>query len=129
MDKLSERREEFRVRFKRALEAKGLRAVDVCERTGIPKGAISYYLAGKSQPKQDRLYEIARAIDVSEAWLLGFNVPMDRTPEQKKNDDLVKVIAQLRSDPEFFDVVSLLAELPAEQYASVKGIISALAQK
>lgn len=124
-----ERREDFKVRLAAALSLRGLRAADLCERTGIPKGAVSYYLSGKSKPKSDRLYEIARALSVSEAWLLGFDVPMERSAEQKKNDDLVRVIAKLRKDPEFFEVVSLFAELPADQYASVKGIISALAQK
>jgi hypothetical protein len=54
---------------------------------------------------------------------------MTRSPEQKKNDDLVKVIAQLRKDPDFFEVVSQLADLPAEQYASVKTLLAALGQK
>lgn len=129
MEVSSERLEDFKVRLAAALSLRGLRAADLCERTGIPKGAVSYYLSGKSKPKSDRLYEIARALSVSEAWLLGYDVPMERSAEQKKNDDLVRVIAKLRKDPEFFEVVSLFAELPADQYASVKGIISALAQK
>ena len=129
MEETTERRDEFRARLNKALTVKGLRAVDLCERTGIPKGAISYYLAGKSQPKADRLYEISKALDVSEAWLLGFDVPMERTAEQKKNDDIVRVVAQLRKDPDFLEIVTLLAELPPEQYSSLKSIILALAQK
>ena len=35
----------------------------------------------------------------------------------------------MRNDPEFFDVVSMLAELPADQYASIKQLISALGNK
>lgn len=129
MEETTERREEFRARLNKALTVKGLRAVDLCEQTGIPKGAVSYYLSGKSQPKADRLYEISKALDVSEAWLLGFDVPMERTAEQKKNDDIVRVVAQLRKDPDFLEIVTLLAELPPEQYSSLKSIILALAQK
>lgn len=129
MEETTERREEFRARLNKALAVKGLRAVDLCERTGIPKGAVSYYLSGKSQPKADRLYEISKALDISEAWLLGFDVPMERTAEQKKNDDIVRVVAQLRKDPDFLEIVTLLAELPPEQYSSLKSIILALAQK
>ena len=129
MEENTERREEFRTRLNNALTERGLRAVDLCERTGIPKGAISYYLSGKSQPKADRLYEISKALDVSEAWLLGYDVPMERTAEQKKNDDIVRVVAMLRKDPEFFEIVSLLGELPSEQYASIKSLILALAHK
>lgn len=122
-------KESISTRLQRAMDVRGMKAVELCRRTGIPKGTISYYLSGKSAPKSDRVSIISKALDISEAWLLGYDVPMTRSEEQKKNDDLVKVIAQLRADPEFFDLVALLADLPAEQYASVKGIISALAGK
>ena len=52
-----------------------------------------------------------------------------REAEQKKNDDIVRVVALLRKDPEFFEIVSLLGELPSEQYASIKSLILALAHK
>ena len=81
------------------------------------------------EPRQAAVIKLATALDVSEWWLYGYDVPQSRSPEQKKNDDLVKIIAQLRKDPEFLDVVSALAELPAEQYASLKSLISALGNK
>lgn len=116
-------------RLKEALEMKGIKAIELSRRTSIPKGAISYYLLGKSSPKGDRLYVMAQELNVSEAWLLGYDVPMNRTEEQKKNDNIVKIVAQMRKEDDFFDVVSMLAELPPEQYASVKSIISALVKK
>lgn len=120
---------EFRTRLREALTERGWKPAELSEKTGIPKSMVSYYLSGKSVPKADRLYKIAEILGVSEAWLLGYDVPKARTAEQKKNDDLVKVIAQLRSDPEFFEVVTQLAELPAEEYASIKALISALRNK
>lgn len=116
-------------RLNDALHLRNMRPVDLSEKTGIPKSMVSYYLAGKSIPKADRVYIIAEVLGVNEAWLMGYDVPQSRTPEQKKNDNLYKVIAQLRSDPEFFDVVSQLAELPASEYASIKHLISALVKK
>jgi transcriptional regulator with XRE-family HTH domain len=124
-----EAKADFKTRLKEAMTAKGLRSADIVEMTGIPKVTISYYLSGKTEPKSDRVYTLAKLLGVSEAWLLGYDVPKARTAEQKKNDDLVKVIAQLRSDPEFFEVVAQLAELPAEEYASIKSLISALRNK
>lgn len=120
---------EVKDRLKKALDLRGVKAVDLSRKTGIPKGAISYYLSGKSVPRAGRIYQIAAALDVSEAWLLGYDVPMARTEEQKKNDNLVQVIAQLRKDPEFYEVVNMLASLPASDYASIKQLISALANK
>ena len=124
-----ERVSEFKDRLRSALTIRNMKAIELSEKADVPKGAISYYLAGKSQPKADRLYKISIALNVSEAWLLGFDVPLERTAEQKKNDDLVKIIAQMRRDPKFFDIVSKLAELPAEQYDSLTTIISALGKK
>jgi repressor LexA len=62
---------EIKDRLRHALDMNNMKAVELSEKTGVPKGAISYYLSGKSKPKADRLYTIAKALDVSEAWLLG----------------------------------------------------------
>ena len=58
-------------RLKEALELRGMRQVDLAEKTGIGKSAISQYLSGKVLPKQDKLYSLAQALRVSEDWLLG----------------------------------------------------------
>ncbi len=116
-------------RLRIALAEANMRPIDLSEQTGIPKSMISYYLNGKTKPKSDRIYSISKVLGVSEAWLLGYDVPKNRTAEQKKNDDLVLVIAKLRKDPEFFEVVSMLASLPAAEYESVKGILNALGKK
>ena len=117
---------EFKDRLQQALDRKGWKAVDLVEATEIPKGAISYYLAGKSKPKADRLYIIAQVLNVSEAWLLGYNVPMSRTDDQKKNDQLAKLIVKLRTDEKFYNTVSALAELTESQYRGVEQLIAAL---
>lgn len=116
-------------RLKIAMGNKGLKQIDLVNITGLDRSQISCYISGKYEPKQHAINKLAVALDVSEMWLWGYDVPMERSETQKKNDDLVKVIAQLRKDPDFFEVVSLLAELPPEQYASVKTILSALANK
>lgn len=129
MENRKERQDELKNRLALALELRGVRAIDLSDKTGIPKGAISYYLAGKSQPKADRLYKISVALGVSEAWLLGFAVPMDRTEAQKKNDALAEVVVKLRSDADFYEVVSMLAQLPPAEYASIKQLLVALNNK
>lgn len=125
----TERVAKLQDRLKEALAIKGMKAIELSRRTDIPKGAISYYLLGKSSPKADRLNLISVALDVSEAWLLGYDVPMNRTSEQKKNDNIVKIVAQMRKESDFFDIVSLLADLPQDQYAIVKSMILALGKK
>ena len=127
--KQNERVARLQDRLKEALSIRGIKAIELSRRTDVPKGAISYYLLGKSSPKADRLHVISVALDVSEAWLLGYDVPMTRTAEQKKNDNIVKIVAQMRKENDFFDIVSMLAELPAEQYSIVKSMILALGNK
>ena len=39
---------------------------------------MSQYISGAFEPKQDRIFLIADALEVSEAWLMGFDVPMEK---------------------------------------------------
>lgn len=70
------------VRLKKALATRNMRQSDLCEKTSIPKSAISHYLSGSFVPKQDRAFIIAQALDVNPAWLMGYDVPMEKTEEQ-----------------------------------------------
>ena len=65
-------------RIKKALTIKGIKQSDLCRLTKIPKSALSQYISGAFEPKQDRIYLIAQALNVSEAWLMGLDVPMER---------------------------------------------------
>ena len=42
------------------------------------KSDISQYVAGKTEPSQHKLVALATALQVSEAWLMGFEVPRER---------------------------------------------------
>lgn len=116
-------------RLREAMQAANKKQADLARETGLDKSSISNYLSGKYEPKSKAIGLLGRALDVSEMWLWGYDVPKSRTPEQRKNDTLVSVVTKMRKDPEFFNVVSMLAELPADQYASIKQLISALGNK
>lgn len=113
-------------RLQEAMDARGFRAVDLVEQTGIPKGTLSYYLAGKTEPKSDRVYLLAQTLNVSEAWLLGYDVPMERTADQKKNDQLAQLVVKMRADSDFFNTVLALSELNEKKYQGVQQLITAL---
>lgn len=116
-------------RLREALQTSGKKQADLVRETGLDKGAVSSYLSGKYEPKQKAIGLMARALGVTEMWLCGYDIERERSDAQKNNDDLVDVVAKLRNDPEFFDVVRDLARLPQEEYASIKRIISALGDK
>lgn len=70
-------------RIREALSIRKMKQVDLCRITKIPKSAMSQYLSGAFEPKQDRIYMMAQALDVSEAWLMGLDVPMERQTPAK----------------------------------------------
>lgn len=121
-------REKLSVRLKEAMDIRGFRAVDLIDRTGIPKVTLSYYMSGKTEPKADRVYTLAKALDVSEAWLLGFDVPMYRTDEQKKNDALAEIVVRLRKDEKLYNLVVKLADADDDQLELIDKLVSGLAK-
>ena len=116
-------------RIQEAMADADKKAADIVEATGIPKSTMSRYLSGAYEPKSKAAYKIAQYLGVAEMWLLGYDVPRERTAVQKKNDAIVDVVTKLRSDPDFFEVVNSLAELSPAEYASIKQIISSLRRK
>ena len=50
------------------------------ERLGIKfqKSALSQYISGRNEPNQYKLTVLALALNVNEAWLMGYDVPMER---------------------------------------------------
>ena len=73
--------EKCSVRISKALSIRGMKQSELCEKTGIPKSAISQYISGSFEPKQDRLFIIAQALNVDPVWLMGFDVPMEKEKE------------------------------------------------
>ena len=72
-------------RLYEAMTIRGKKAVDLTRDLDIPKSAVSQYLSGKSQKMDsERLYAIAKYLNVDEPWLLGYDVPMKSDTETKK---------------------------------------------
>ena len=65
-------------RMKIALKKSNMKQVELSRLTGIDKGSISNYLYGRYEPKSDAINKMATALNVSEMWLWGYDVPMDR---------------------------------------------------
>ena len=115
-------------RLREAMQLAGKRQADIVRETGIDKGALSHYLKGRYEPKQDVVYKLAKALDVSEMWLWGYDCDRARTEEQKNNDALSDIIVRLRTDPEFFRAVVALSELEPSKLAVVVPMLSALVE-
>lgn len=98
-------------RIKEALQIRNLKQADLVEKTRISKGALSSYISGNYVPKQKNLYLIAKALDVSEAWLMGLDVPMERKSNPSSEQAFMEYLYSLgyriyRDDPEHKPIMS-----------------------
>jgi len=73
-------------RIKEALTLRNLKQADLVELTGIGKSSISTYISGAYEPKQKNIYKIAKALNVDESWLMGNDVPMERSNNNFNNN-------------------------------------------
>ena len=63
-------------RLKEAMYNVGKSQADLARETGISKATLSRYLSGQFEPKQIAVNKLAIALNVSEMWLWGCDVPM-----------------------------------------------------
>lgn len=92
----------FSNRLNDAMKFKNMKQVDLIKRTrdvmqelipnyegdGIDKTLLSKYINGVAKAKQDNIFILAKALDVSEVWLMGMDAPMERASEQLLNDNI-----------------------------------------
>lgn len=78
----------FANRLQQALNLNNMKPKDLVNKTGIDKSSVSSYLSGRYKANDDNLHAIAKALDVSEAWLLGYDVSFDGKKEAKPFDEL-----------------------------------------
>ncbi len=72
-------------RFSELMDYFKIKQIDIAQKTGIPKSAISMYTNGQRTPRQNRLTIIADTYGLNEAWLMGYDVPMFKDENEEKN--------------------------------------------
>lgn len=93
-------------RLKQIMDIKKMRQVDIlhaaepyCKRFDVKlnKNDLSQYVSGKTLPGQDKLTILGLALGVSEAWLMGYDVSMERsvTPTAETSDGRTKEYIEL----------------------------------
>lgn len=66
----------FTNRLRQALEFRNMSQSELSRLSGIGKSAISQYLSGEYEAKQENIYLMSKPLNVNPAWLMGFDVPM-----------------------------------------------------
>lgn len=92
-------------RLKLIMDAKQIRQIDIlnaakpfCQKYGVKleRNDLSQYVSGKVLPGQDKLTILGLALNVSEAWLMGFDVPMEReiapAAQEEGNERIAEVV-------------------------------------
>lgn len=112
-------------RLKQIMRERHLKQVDIvrlceplCKKYGerLERNDISQYVSGKTVPGQRKLSILGIALNVSEPWLMGYDVSPMRTPTDQTDDGRLK---------EFIDLFSKLSEEQQTMIiASIKGILS-----
>ncbi len=113
-------------RIAEALSIKGWKQVDLVERTGIAKASINAWVKQNWQPKQKSLMKMAQVLDVSEMWLAGYDVPMERPEAQKKTDELVQLISEIRKSEDLQHLFSSICNLTGDQRKTIETMVNEL---
>ena len=115
-------------RIAEALSIKGWKQVDLVERTGIPKASINAWVKQNWQPKQKSLMKMAQVLGVSEMWLAGYDVPMERPVAQVKNDELVRLINIIRKDNNLQRLFISICNLTDDQRKTIESMVNELSK-
>lgn len=95
------------MRLKEIMEKRGLKQIDIlnscrpyCKKYDVKlsKGLLSQYVNGSAAPGQDKLYILARALNVNEAWLMGYDIPP--LPSDMVDDINLEILSLLEAMPE-----------------------------
>lgn len=113
------KKENTAIRLKRIMSDRNLRQVDIlnltepyCKKYDVKmnKSDISQYCSGKTEPNQDKLFVLGIALNVNEAWLMGYDVPMTRA-EQISDEDIGNAFA----NNNLFEVIDNISALSPQE--------------
>ncbi len=121
------------------MQERNLKQVDIlnltqpfCQKYNVKinESDISQYVSGKVKPSQDKLVILGMALNVTELWLMGFDVPKERNIIEKQYDDASRLKANnnpFANQPEqALRVLNLYNQLDSSDQDKVEGIIEGL---
>ncbi|WP_289048755.1 helix-turn-helix domain-containing protein [uncultured Psychrobacter sp.] len=95
---MSEDLKQMANRIKKCMEEKGLKQVDIVKTTGVSKGSISKWLAGKAKPSGEYLLRLSQVLGESEYWLLNGEYPYSSYADIDDAMDYMNAYEESRRD-------------------------------
>lgn len=71
----------FKERLLAVMEKKNITQKELGRLAGIDQRQISKYCNGITEPRMEKLQNIAKVLDINEAYLLGANIPAEKESE------------------------------------------------
>ena len=72
--------------------------------------------------------KMAQVLGVSEMWLAGYDVPMERPAAQKKADELTQLIIEIKEDEDLKDLFTTISHLNNDQRKTIESMANELAK-
>lgn len=113
-------------RIREALSLRGMKQVELCEKTGIKKSSVNGWVKQSWQPKQESLYKMAKVLDVSEMWLAGYDVPKERVRPQDNKDELSVLIDSIHNNERVKNLFINIAKLSSDQFDTIESMVNQL---
>lgn len=113
---------EFKDRLKEALTIRKMSAAELARLSQVNEGAISQYKKGAYKATQENLDRLAKTLNVSIAWLMGADVPMEKEynnlfPLELTEQEKMLIIAY-RKHPEMQKSVNLLLGIDPDTFTA-----------
>ena len=126
-DDESQASDERTKRLRKAVENSGYTQTQLCEITGINKGALSSYLSGRYYPKQQAIEKLSEALNVPIFWLMGYDTESDSDSQEEDSyyiDKEARELAQfLYENPKYKILFDAAKDVSADDLEMVKTII------
>ena len=126
-DNESQASDERTKRLRKAVENSGYSQTQLCEITGINKGALSSYLSGRYYPKQQAIEKLSEALNVPIFWLMGYDTESDSDSQEEDSyyiDKEARELAQfLYENPKYKILFDAAKDVSADDLEMVKTII------
>lgn len=121
-------KESFSSRLKKAMLDKQMKQIDIINKSKllsdngakITKTDLSQYVNGKTSPGQKKLYVLSKVLDVSESWLLGYDVspkrPTDEERHLNQNEQIIAAhIKDDVTDEEMKEIVNFIEYIKSKR--------------
>lgn len=115
-------------RLQIAMDKRKIKQIDLARVADVNQGALSRYIKGSYEPKSATIYKLALALDVSDMWLEGYDVPMERSKKQKEIDFKNNLYKKIASDMDLLKTISQYYNLPEEKQKTIRDLVDQMSR-